>query len=177
MEVIVSHEGSERIAILARDGDPGALETLIRRYYRPVFTFVRRMVPRVEDARDITQDVFAGLVRGIQSYRPEYRFSTWLFRIALNRVVDNRRRFALPPLPPEKARTAEALSGREAAPDLDAALGALPEPLRIPLLLAFQQGLSHAEIAQILEITPNAVKCRIHDAVRFLRTRVRREDS
>lgn len=176
MEVTVSQEGPERLALLARNGDRGALETLVQRYYRPVFAFVRRMVPRVEDARDVTQDVFASLVRGIRTYRPEYRFSTWLFRIALNRVVDTRRRLALPPPFPEKEKVAKPLTGREPAQHLDAALGALAEPLRVPLLLAFQQGLSHAEISQILEITPNAVKCRIHDAVRFLRTRVRRED-
>ena len=160
----------EQLALLAQGGDEAALNRLMERFYGPIFSFVRRMMPHEEDARDVTQDVFARLVRNIGSYRPEHRFSTWLFRIAVNRVVDCRRRGPRP----EPVRSAEftprdVLSSRESRERLFAAIALLPDSVRVPLLLSYQQDLSHAEVGGILKISANAVKLRVHEAILRLR--------
>jgi len=170
MRVLAPASEPEHLALLAQGGDEAALNALMERFYGPIFSFVRRMLPHEEDARDVTQDVFARLVRNLGSYRPDRRFSTWLFRIAVNRVVDCRRRRP----PPEPLRSAtftpgDIVSCVESRDRLFAAVAGLPDSVRLPLLLSYQQDLSHAEIGDILKISANAVKLRVHDAIQRLR--------
>ena len=75
-----------------RDGDEGAFETLYRRYEKPVFSFIYRMVLSAADADDLCQETFFKVIRAKKKYRNTAKFKTWLFNIALNLCRDRVRR-------------------------------------------------------------------------------------
>ena len=74
-----------------RDGDEGAFETLYRRYEKPIFSFIYRMVLSTADAEDLYQETFLKVIRA-KKYRRNAKFKTWLFNIALNLCRDRTRR-------------------------------------------------------------------------------------
>src|ERR671932_1612177 len=77
---------------LAQQGREAAYRELIRRYERPVFSLVYRMVRDRELAEDLTQDTFIRVLNHIDRYRPEFKFSSWLFKIANNVAIDHLRK-------------------------------------------------------------------------------------
>jgi RNA polymerase sigma-70 factor (ECF subfamily) len=170
----------DSLALQAQSGDEGSLRELIARLYPGVHAYIFRMLHHEEDARDVTQDVFLRMVAHLADYRGEYKFSTWLFRIAINRARDvlrlrGRTMADLASIP----ETEDSLEGPEGLirageerQKLLEAVKRLPESVRESLLLAYQQGMPHAEIATILGITTNAVKLRIHKALQLLRKRL-----
>jgi len=74
------------------DGDEGAFETLYRRYEKPIFSFIYRMVLSAADAEDLCQETFFKVIRAKKKYRKTAKFKTWLFNIALNLCRDRVRR-------------------------------------------------------------------------------------
>ncbi len=68
----------------SQQGDPRALDELVRAYQSRVYSFAMRMCRNVEDAKDILQETFLGVIRSIGEFREESRFTTWLYRIASN---------------------------------------------------------------------------------------------
>jgi RNA polymerase sigma-70 factor (ECF subfamily) len=72
----------------ALKGDRGAFEMIVRRYRQPVLNYIGRMVREREVALDLSQDVFVKAYAALRSYRPQFKFTTWLFRIASNTVID-----------------------------------------------------------------------------------------
>ena len=82
----------EELMLSCRDGDEGAFETLYRRYEKPIFSFIYRMVLSAEDAEDLCQETFFKVVRAKKKYRASAKFKTWLFHIALNLCRDRIRR-------------------------------------------------------------------------------------
>lgn len=82
----------EELMLNCRDGDEGAFETLYRRYEKPIFSFIYRMVLSAADAEDLCQETFFKVVRAKKKYRASAKFKTWLFRIALNLCRDRVRR-------------------------------------------------------------------------------------
>ncbi|MHC4324178.1 MAG: sigma-70 family RNA polymerase sigma factor, partial [Planctomycetota bacterium] len=82
----------EDLMLSCRDGDKGAFEALYRRYEKPVFSFIYRMVLSAEDAEDLCQETFYKVVRAKKKYRTSAKFKTWLFQIALNLCRDRIRR-------------------------------------------------------------------------------------
>ncbi len=82
----------EELMLSCRDGDEGAFETLYRRYEKPIFSFIYRMVLSAEDAEDLCQETFLKVVRAKKKYRATAKFKTWLFHIALNLCRDRIRR-------------------------------------------------------------------------------------
>ena len=82
----------EELMLSCRDGDEGAFETLYRRYEKPIFSFIYRMVLSAEDAEDLCQETFLKVVRAKKKYRASAKFKTWLFHIALNLCRDRIRR-------------------------------------------------------------------------------------
>src|ERR1700719_3950764 len=71
-----------------QSGDDSAFDELMRRYKRPVVNFVFRMLGNAQDADDVAQDVFVRAYQNLDTYRPETKFSTWLFALARNAGVD-----------------------------------------------------------------------------------------
>ena len=82
----------EELMLSCRDGDEGAFEILYRRYEKPVFSFIYRMVTSATDAEDLCQETFLRVVRAKRRYKAKGKFKTWLFRIALNLCRDRIRR-------------------------------------------------------------------------------------
>lgn len=81
----------EDLMLSCRDGDEGAFETLYRRYEKPIFSFIYRMVLSTADAEDLYQETFLKVIRA-KKYRRNAKFKTWLFNIALNLCRDRTRR-------------------------------------------------------------------------------------
>src|ERR671933_1672877 len=75
-------------------GRGDGFEELVRRYQRPIVSYVYRMTGDYEAALDLTQDVFIKVYGSLTRYRSEYKFSTWIYRIAHNAAIDHLRRFA-----------------------------------------------------------------------------------
>jgi RNA polymerase sigma-70 factor (ECF subfamily) len=82
----------EELMLSCRDGDEGAFEILYRRYEKPIFSFIYRMVLSAADAEDLCQETFFKVIRAKKKYRKTAKFKTWLFNIALNLCRDRIRR-------------------------------------------------------------------------------------
>ena len=80
------------VVTLAQQGREDAFRELVRRYERPVFTLIFRMVRDTATAEDLSQDAFIKVLNNIDKYRPEFKFSSWLFKIANNIAIDFLRR-------------------------------------------------------------------------------------
>ena len=75
-------------------GGEGSFEELVRRYQRPISAYVYRMVGNYESALDLTQEIFIKVYNSLERYRAEFKFSTWIYKIAHNAAVDHLRRSA-----------------------------------------------------------------------------------
>src|SRR6187455_199273 len=76
----------------AVSGIEGSFEELVRRYQRPISAYVYRMVGNYESALDLTQEIFIKVYNSLDRYRSEFKFSTWIYKIAHNSAVDHLRR-------------------------------------------------------------------------------------
>jgi len=86
----------------SRAGDSAALEELVRFHQTRVYNFAVRMCRNIEDAKDILQETFLGVLRSIRDFRAESRFTTWLYRIASNACLKKRRRGVHDPEPEQE---------------------------------------------------------------------------
>jgi RNA polymerase sigma-70 factor (ECF subfamily) len=159
----------------ALSGDaPVALDALYRRYRGPVQSYLYRLCGSVDLAEELTQETFLRACVGLISFRGDSSVATWLFRIARNAYLNSLRRPS-----PARIDTDELLAipdaggegdpaGRYAAQEqrtlIGIALGQLPEKQRSILLLRDSEGLSYAEIADVLEISLAAVKVNLFRA-------------
>src|SRR5512132_4039926 len=88
-------DASDReLVATATTGVDGSFEELVRRYQRPISAYVYRMVGDYEAALDLTQEIFIKIYGSLSRYRPEFKFSTWIYKIAHNSAVDHLRRNA-----------------------------------------------------------------------------------
>src|SRR6476661_10257076 len=76
----------------AAQGLEGSFEELVRRYQRPISAYVYRMVGDYDIALDLTQEIFIKIYASLARYRPEFKFSTWIYKIAHNAAIDHLRR-------------------------------------------------------------------------------------
>jgi RNA polymerase sigma-70 factor (ECF subfamily) len=154
----------------AQKGDARAFASLVRAYETPVYNYVLRMVGDRTLAEDLTQDVFLRIYNGLAGFSLRCRFTTWLFQVAKNRVLDELRARDRRPYPESLDHVAP-LEALDAPPErvelMDAvwrAVGALNPDLKMALLLRDVVGLAYSEIADSLEITLATVKWRIYKA-------------
>jgi RNA polymerase sigma-70 factor (ECF subfamily) len=167
-----------------RAGDLRAFGELVRRHQRKVMGLLTRMLGDRDDAEDAVQETFLNLHRHGHRFRSESRFSTFVYRVAVNAALNRRRSQsrrrahldefergqamgrALPAAPrgPE-----DAIGGGEVKERVQRCLAALPETLRAPVVLYDIEGMSYGEIAEILQIAEGTVKSRIHRARHALR--------
>jgi RNA polymerase sigma-70 factor (ECF subfamily) len=176
-----------RHAVIGREA---AYRELIRRYQRPVYSLIFRMVRNRELAEDLAQDTFVKVLNAIESYRPEYKFSSWIFKIANNAAIDHLRRRSLDTLSLDgspHAENSEAIeattlqvsdtaespldevANRELGTSIEAAIASLRPEYRSCILLRHVEGRSYEEIAEILELPLGTVKTYIHRARNELR--------
>lgn len=160
------------------EGDVSAFESLFDRYRHPIHSFLTRMVGRPA-AEDLSQATFLSVVRARGRFRKDARFRPWLYAIAANAARDYHRRSKgeqltaqgeLPNLASEPG-DAESDPGLEKA--VRHALEQLPEGQRVAITLHRFQGLSFAEIAEVLDLTESAVKVRAHRGYLRLRDLLR----
>ena len=102
------------VVLAARRGSEAAYRELLKRYERPVFSLIYRMVRDRELAEDLTQETFIKALNALDSYRPEYKFSSWIFKIANNAAIDQLRRRELDTLSLDGAPSAETAEAIEA---------------------------------------------------------------
>jgi RNA polymerase sigma-70 factor (ECF subfamily) len=167
------------LMVRVRRGDRDAFAQLYDRNARSVVNFAYRFVQDRARAEELTQEIFLKLHRSASSYTPSARFKTFLFRIAANHCLNERRRgeykvesAALEQGADTTAQTAapgaegpdEALVGRELERALGAALEALPARERIAFTLCRFEGMPYRDIAETLDASEAAVKSLIHRA-------------
>jgi len=166
----------------AQRGDERAFAVIVRSYELPVFNYVLRTVGDRGLAEDLTQDIFLRVYQGLPGFSLRCRFTTWLFQVAKNRLLDElrareRRPYAAvaiedaPPIdvvdaPPERIETIDAVWR---------AVALLNPDLKMALLLRDVVGLSYHEIADSLEITLATVKWRIYKAREEVQLALERE--
>lgn len=151
----------------ARDGDPSALDTLLRRHYDRLHALCRRMTGDPADADDACQDALVAIVRGLDGFDGRSAFGTWAYRVTTNACLDElrrRRRRPEPGLPEGGAEPTSGVDDIEATTtraDLDVALRSLPVEYRAAVVLRDLCALSYQEISGILDIPPGTVRSRI----------------
>ena len=155
----------------AQRGDERAFTLIVRAYETPVYNYVLRLVGDRALAEDLTQEVFLRVFQGLPKFSLRSKFTTWLFQVTKNRVLDelraNERRprlsVALDDIPPLEVVDAP-LENIEAMDAVWRSVGELTPDLKMALLLRDIVGLSYTEIADSLEITLATVKWRIYKA-------------
>ena len=175
----------QEVVALARTGKEAAYRELLRRYERPVFSLIYRMVRDRTLAEDLSQDTFVKVLNALETYRPEYKFSSWIFKIANNVAIDQLRRRELNTLSLDgspDARTKDEveatalqavdrsetplseLESRELGTVIEKAIARLRPEYRACILLRHVEGRSYEEIAETLDLPLGTVKTYIHRA-------------
>jgi RNA polymerase sigma-70 factor (ECF subfamily) len=173
------------VVAAALKGVPEACEEIVRRYERPIYGLIARMVRDEAQAEDLTQDTFLKMFRALARYDSTLRFSSWLFRIAHNTAIDylrQRRLLIATPvedpddesdplqaLPDPSAISPERSAERaELAVAVDRALDRVRPDYRAVLVLRYQEGLEYQDIADVLGVPLGTVKTFLHRARRDL---------
>ena len=175
---------------LAQQGRESAFRELVRRYERPVFSLVFRMVRDRETAEDLAQDAFIKVLNHIDKSSPEFKFSSWLFKIANNVAIDWMRRKRLDTVSmdgsPHATTAAEVeattfdlaaqqesaldeMEARELGTAIERAIAKLRPEYRACIMLRHVEGRSYEEIATTLDLPLGTVKTYIHRARHELR--------
>lgn len=161
------------------DGDAAAFELLVRRYQETIFRLAQRMTRNAEDAKDLAQEAFVQAYRSLAGFHGQSSFSTWLYRITVNLCLSHLKatRRADPvevdgSFPDGRKDALAALLTAERDRALAAAIEELPPQQRATLTLRVSQGLSHREIAEILECAEGTAKANYFHAVRTLQRKL-----
>lgn len=173
------------VVALAKRGREEAFRELIRRYERPVFSLIYRMVRDREAAEDLAQDTFVKVLNNLDRYRPEFRLSSWLFKIANNVAIDHLRKREVETLSIHGARNAattgeveatsiqlaaeqesalDELEAKELGSAIEKAIATLRPEYRACIVLRHIEGRSYEEIAAALDLPLGTVKTYIHRA-------------
>ena len=178
------------VVSLAQQGRDSAFRELVRRYERPVFSLVFRMVRDRETAEDLAQDAFIKVLNHIDRYSPEFKFSSWLFKIANNVAIDHLRKRRIETVSmdgsPHAASAAEVeatsfdvaihqesaldeMESRDLGSAIEQAIARLRPEYRSCIMLRHVEGRSYEEIAATLDLPLGTVKTYIHRARHELR--------
>jgi RNA polymerase sigma-70 factor (ECF subfamily) len=173
------------LATLAAKGREGAFRELLKRYERPVFSLIYRMVRDRTLAEDLAQEAFIRAFNAIASYNTSYKFSNWIFKIANNHTIDYLRKRRLETVsihgsphattPDEVSQTSvmlesggesphELVEHRELGGQIEDAIGELREEYRTVILLRHVEGYAYDEIAEIMDLPLGTVKTYLHRA-------------
>ena len=173
----MDNENDQALLERYRNGDRAAFTELVVRYQRPLYNAAFWVLRSVEDANDITQIVFLKVAEQLDDYDPQYKFFSWIYRIAVNESLNllrrNKREEALDDdvdLPGSERNNPEAQFGEaEVSKRIRSALMSLPTNDRIVLSLRHFSECSYQEIGQILDLDEKTVKSRLYEARHRLR--------
>jgi RNA polymerase sigma-70 factor (ECF subfamily) len=180
----LNEQSDEELMVSCRAGRKEALEELFRRYQRPLYQFVYRHLHDREMASDVVQETFLRVYNHRKRYKPTARFSYWLYRIARNLCVDERRRYWNRNVTDASSMTGEdttttdymemqSTSGPDGADLLQEkemeqiirnAIEDLSEEQRQVMIMHKYQGMAYKDIAKVLGITTESVKQRAYRA-------------
>ncbi|MFC1476937.1 RNA polymerase sigma factor [candidate division KSB1 bacterium] len=177
---MLEDRGNELVRRVKR-GDLSAFDKLVALYQQRLYYTVIRIVLHHEDANDVVQDTFIKAFRNLDTFKEEYRFYTWLYRIAVNTALNHihHRRYKEDSLegmyeekrfdPKTKQDVEEETVQSEMLLRVRKALASIPPDMRSVLTLRVYDDLSYQEIADILEISIGTVMSRLHRARNLLR--------
>jgi len=179
----------EELVARSLGGDTESFNQLIRRWERPIYALAYRTIGREDDARDVCQETFLRAFRGLSGFKGQAKFSSWLYRIALNLCRDWMRRQRRAPFvaTPDgvdlvelagEGEGVERLEDRVVRKDLSEnvarAMRTLPEDQRTAIVLKEYHGLTFQEIADMLDCPLSTVKTRLYQGLTVLRRELER---
>ena len=179
----------EELVASSIGGDADSFNELVLRWERPIYALAYRTIGREEDARDVCQETFLRAFRALPGFRGQAKFSSWLYRIALNLCRDWVRRERRTPVvqPPEDidlielaaaAEPSESIEDLVARKDLtrlvERAMALLPEEQRTAIVLKEYHGLTFQEIAELVGCPLSTVKTRLYQGLTVLRRELAR---
>lgn len=182
------HETDYEIVERILKGDSNAFSEIVNRYKKAVFSLCYRMIHNQEEAEDLAQEVFIKAYNYLNKYNPEYKFSTWILKIATNTTIDfiRKKKVETLPLDEEISTKQEGASAEtiffhhQNKKSIEDAIKALPIEYRALIVLFHQNGLSYNEISDHLNIPLSKVKNRLHRARNILKEslkNVKKEES
>jgi len=166
----------------ALTGTDASFDELVRRYQRPIVSYVYRMTGDYEAALDLTQDVFIKVYGSLARYRAEFKFSTWIYRIAHNAAIDYLRRCGprtqeletedgyVRPIPSGVLTPEQESEHRERRTEIEDVIRQLPAAYRELIILRHGHDLSYDEIAEVTGLPLGTVKNRIFRAREAMRS-------
>ena len=171
-------------------GNQKAFTILVNKHRESVYHVIFKIVKDREEARDLVQDTFIKVFNSLSSYRPEFRFTTWLYKIAANCSIDYLRRRKIQALSlDEKIQTKYGelsfevadwsynpeieLSAKQKGFSIDQAIKSLPKKYRDVIVYRHQNDKSYQEIAEILKVPIGTVKARIFRGRELLKKKLR----
>ena len=184
-QVLDQEISDEALMLLCQKGRQDALEQLYQRHYRPVLLFILRLMQNREMAEDLVQETFIRVYNNRDSWQPRSKFTSWLYRIARNLCIDEKRRYwnrlvqmdsqyatyndSGPSSPLDKAEDENSDARDRFASKIDEetikqAINQLSPEQREVIILNKYQGMSYIEIAEILGATPESIKQRAYRA-------------
>lgn len=168
----------------ANTGVEGSFEELVRRYQRPISAYVYRMVGDYEAALDLTQEIFIKVYGSLARYRSEFKFSTWIYKIAHNSAVDHLRRNAGRerslsngvegdqyelPIESSSLSPEQESERRERRLEIESVVRSLPNAYRELIVLRHSQDLTYEEIVEVTGLPLGTVKNRLFRAREMMR--------
>ena len=174
----------EELVARSRGGDADSFNELILRWERPIYALAYRVIGREEDARDVCQETFLRAFRALPGFKGQAKFSSWLYRIALNLCRDWIRRQRRAPMlqipegvePTELAAETgpvesieDLVSRRELSAVVEEAMALLPEEQRTAIILKEYHGMTFQEIADLQGCPLSTVKTRLYQGLSVLR--------
>jgi len=168
----------------AAQGLEGGFEELVRRYQRPISAYVYRMVGDYDCALDLTQEIFIKIYASLSRYRPEFKFSTWIYKIAHNAAIDHLRRNAgrersintgTESEPQQLAIESKGLSPEQQSEreerrlEIESVVRLLPTAYRELIVLRHSQDLTYEEIVEVTGLPLGTVKNRLFRAREMMR--------
>ncbi len=179
----------EELVARSIDGDGDSFNELVHRWERPIYALAYRQLGRDEDARDVCQETFLRVYRALPGFRGQAKFSSWLYRIALNLCRDwmrRERRAAVVQAPEDTdlmelaalRQPTETIEDRVARRDLtravERAMALLPAEQRTAIVLKEYHGLTFQEIADLVGCPLSTVKTRLYQGLTVLRRELTR---
>jgi RNA polymerase sigma-70 factor, ECF subfamily len=175
----------EQIISRVRGGETRLFAEIVHRYQDAVFTLALRMVASASDAEDVAQEAFLRVHRGLEGFKGESQFSTWLFRITCNLCTDWQRKNSgargkaeaiddVADIADGRVHVEQGLLDEEEREGVRRALDGLPEKYRTVLVLHYYQKMPYEQIASILGQPLKTIETRLYRARRMLRERLAR---
>jgi RNA polymerase sigma-70 factor (ECF subfamily) len=179
----------EELVARSTGGDPESFNQLIKRWEKPIYALAYRTIGREDDARDVVQETFLRAFRGLSGFKGQAKFSSWLYRIALNLCRDWIRRQRRTPVvsapdgvdlvelagESESVESAdEAVARKDLSRAVARAMSVLPDDQRAAIVLKEYHGLTFQEIADLLGCPLSTVKTRLYQGLTVLRRELER---